>query len=145
MSKNIINIMLENKELPETIVSMIMKCHGGVDAMVPDKISKNVKACIRKGNFKFISEEGGGRGGVWIDKYLEIQIDKNNIKSVIDNKVKVHYKYPTKYGYMTDCKIVNDFKGDFIWFDKYKLNLDKFEYLKIRVGYDHITIREIDD
>ena len=148
MSINIVNIMLENL-LPKNLADNVMNFNGGVDAWLPDKASKSlkdkIKKCIRKDNFKLGAVEKGGRGGKWVDKYIEIKVDEKNIKYVIENNVKVEYNYPTKYGFMERCEKIDKVKDNFVWIGKYKLCLNKFEYLKIRCDYERITIREMDD
>ena len=132
--------MFDNK-LPENTVDMIMKFHKSI----PDKINDKIKQCIKNDDYKLTEKYMEGRGGVWIKKYIEIVVDKNNIKEVFENRITVDYKYPTKYGYMSGCKTIDRYTDEFIWFDKYKLYLDKFTYFKISEMYGHITIKEIDD
>lgn len=149
MSKNIVNIMLENL-LPENLANnVIMDFHGGVDGWLSDNAGKRLKdkfkKCIRKDNFKLGAVEGDGRGGKWTDNYIEIKVDEKNIKDVIENKVKVEYSYPTKYGFMDRSEKIDKVKDNLVWIGKYKLYLNKFRYLKIRCNYERITISEMDD
>ena len=51
------------------------------------------------------------------------------------NNVNVEYSYPTKYWYMRGDSQIIDIKNDLIQFDKYKLKLDRFDYLKIKHIY----------
>ena len=55
------------------------------------------------------------------------------------------YSYPTKYGYMNGDSQIIDIKNDLIQFDKYKLKLDRFDYLKIKHIYKVVTIHPTDD
>ena len=43
--------------------------------------------------------------------------------------------YPTKYGQMTGTQRIDCIIGGLIQFGKYKLKLDKFDYLKIKHEY----------
>ena len=140
MCKNIVNIMLDNK-LPENTVDMIMKFHKSI----PDKINDKIKQCIKNDNYKLTEKYIEGRGGKRIEKNIEIVVDKNNIKEIFENRITVHYTYPTKYGYMSRCRTIDRYTNEFIWFDNYKLYLNKFTYLKINEMYDHITISVTDD
>ena len=61
------------------------------------------------------------------------------------NNVNVIYGYPTKYGQMNGGGQIIDIKNDLIQFDKYKLKLDRFDYLKIKHRYKTFEIHPTDD
>ena len=68
-----------------------------------------------------------------------------NLRCAFTNNVNVEYSYPTKYGYMYGDSRIIDIKNDLIQFNKYKLKLDKFDYLKIKHRYKTFEIHPTDD
>ena len=147
MSKNIVKIILERKmNIEENIVNNIMDYHGDIDKMLPEgNFPENIKRCMRMGNWELTEDSRDGRGGRYIDYFIEIKINENNLQCAFKNNVNVEYSYPTKYGYMYgDSRIIN-IKNDLIQFDKYKLKLDRFDYLKIKHRYKTFEIHPSDD
>ena len=67
--------------------------------------------------------------------FIEIKMDNNNLWSAFKHNVNVEYSYPTKYGNMYGDSRIIDIKNDLIQFGKYKLKLDRFDYLKIKHIY----------
>ena len=141
MGKNMVSIILENL-LPESQVDTIMDFHGGVDAWLPDKaiekVPKKVKELMRKGNFKFTEEEySDDEGGGWVEKFVEIKVDKSNIQNIIDKNVRVEYGYEGRKKYIwAENRFIEKIEGNYIWTDHHNcLCLDKFDYLKISVMY----------
>ena len=96
MGKNMVSIILENL-LPESQVNTIMDFHGGVDAWLPEKaiekVPKKVKELMRKGNFEFTEEGDSNEYDAWVEKSLEINVDKTIIPDIIAKNVRVEYVY----------------------------------------------------
>ena len=147
MSKNIVKIILERKmNIEENIVNNIMDYHGDIDKMLPEgNFPENIKRCMRMDNWKLTEEYHSGRGGRSISYFIEIKIDENNLWCAFKNNVNVKYSYPTKYGYMEGDSQIIDIKNDLIQFDKYKLKLYRFAYLKIKHEYKIDVIHPTDD
>ena len=97
------------------------------------------------GNWKLTEEYRSGRGGRSNWYFIEIKIDKNNLWSAFKNNVNVEYSYPTKYGNMYGDSRIIDIKNDLIQFGKYKLKLDRFDYLKIKHIYRIFEIEPMTD
>ena len=147
MSKNIVKIILERKmNIEENIVNNIMDYHGDIDKMLPEgNFPESIKRCMRMNNWVLTKEKDARSGGLtnlyYVEKYyIEIKIDKNNLWSVFKNNVDVIYGYPTKYGKMTGEKQIINIENDLIQFDKYKLKLDRFDYLQIKHIYKQIDV-----
>ena len=100
--------------------------------MLPEgNFPENIKRCMRMDNWKLTEEYHSGRGGRSLSYFIEIKIDENNLWCAFKNNVNVKYSYPTKYGYMEGDSQIIDIENDLIQFDKYKLKLYRFAYLKI--------------
>ena len=97
------------------------------------------------GNWELTEDSRSGRGGSYIDYFIEIKINENNLRCAFKNNVNVEYSYPTKYGYMYGDSRIIDIKNDLIQFNKYKLKLDRFDYLKIKHRYKTFEIHPSDD
>ena len=70
MSKNIVKIILERKmNIEENIINNIMDYHGDIDEM---NFPENIKRCMRMGNWKLTEDSRSGRGGRYIDYFIEI-------------------------------------------------------------------------
>jgi hypothetical protein len=112
---------------------------------------ENIKSCLRDDginkNWEEAHERHSGRGGSSVEYFINIRVDKTNIKSVIDNNVSVRWSYPTKYGGMDGMCKIDFIKGNLIKFEgvKYELNIDKFKYLEIRHVTKHIIYSCSDD
>ena len=146
MAKNIVKLEMEKMGITENASDNIMSYHGGVDAMLPEgNIPEKIKRCLRKDNWELDIEKFRGGGAIRDYYIIVIKIDRNNIKSVFNNRVDVSYKYPTKYGFMNGMQKIDNVFGNFIQLGKYKLNIDKFEYLEVRHRYKVDYIKEMDD
>ena len=152
LSKNIPSLELQNKGLPDNVVDAIMGFHGEVHGMVPSEVRNSklmafdrISKYIRKDNWTLTYETSSCRGGSWGRYYIYIQVDKNIIGDVIKDEILVQYCYPTTHGLMKSSGIITGWFNDFVTIDKYKLNLNKFKYLRIEMMYKHETYRDIDD
>ena len=149
MSKNIVKIILERKmNIEENIVNNIMDYHGDIDKMLPEgNFPENIKRCMRMGNWKLTEDSRSGRGGSYIDYFIEININENNLQCAFKNNVNVTYEYPVKCSRYSEGirwtsgeKRIINIENDLIRFGKNKLKLNRFGYLQIKHVYKQIDI-----
>ena len=133
MSKNIVNIMLENL-LPENLVNdVIMDFHGGVESWLSEKLIKKmpreVKEFLRKGNFEITYNIAYTK--------VEIKVEKTMIPYIIYEEMSVNYLYRGRKKYIrASSDRIEKIEGNYIWTSKHKwLCLDKFDYLNVRSLY----------
>ena len=95
-AKNIVKLELEKKlKIEENLISKIMEYHGDVDKMLPEgRYQQKNKKCIRIDNWVLSTSYLE-----WaLVYYIIINVNMQNIMSVIKNKIRVAYRLPTKYG-----------------------------------------------
>ena len=68
------------------------------------------------------------------------------ISSIIDNKIKVDYQYPSKYGRMIGKEVIKSCNNNrTIEVKDYILTIDRFIELNISINYDYIRYSNTDD
>ena len=68
------------------------------------------------------------------------------ISSLIKDKIRVDYEYPSKFGIMSGRSIITSYNDSRnIKINDYLLTIDKFITLKIEILYCHITHSSTDD
>ena len=93
-AKNIVKLELEkNLKIEENLISKIMEYHGDIDKMLPEGRYPE-KKCIRIDNWVLSTSYLE-----WaLVYYIIINVNMQNIMSVVTNKIRVAYRLPTKYG-----------------------------------------------
>ena len=73
------------------MVDAIMGFHGEVHGMIPQEVYNNRFIAFdaikkhKKNNRTLTCETNSGRGGIWGSYYINIEVDKNKIRDVIND------------------------------------------------------------
>ena len=95
IAKNIVKLELEKIKIEENLIGKIMEYHGDIDELLPQgSYPKKIKKCIRTDNWVLSTSYKE-----WALIYhIVINVNMQNIMAVINNKIRVAYRLPTKYG-----------------------------------------------
>ena len=143
-------IALQQNNLPDVLINRIMNFHGGIcngfDMGLYTEHRNKIepfKKYIKAGNYEV--KEIYGKGGRWSNIYLYINISKDNIKDMIEDKISVVSEYPTKYGSMLGRGLISHIDNKFIGINKHTLDIDEFIYLRICIPIKKVIYAQTDD